>query len=87
MKQKVKALFFYAYWDGSYNERNEFVDECKALGMPFEMIDVETEDGLKASLKYDVKMCPRVLFVRNNRVIGRENGKSAYLKVEDYINK
>lgn len=87
MKRNLKALFFYAYWDGSYSERNEFVEECKRLGMPFEMIDVETEEGFRISEKHKIKMCPRVVFLKNGREIGRENGKCAYLKVENYINR
>lgn len=87
MKRNLKALFFYAYWDGSYNERNEFVDECKALGVPFDIIDVETEEGFKLSEKHNIKMCPRVVFLKNGKEIGRENGKSAYMKIENYINR
>lgn len=87
MKKKLKAIFFYAYWDGSYSERNEFVDECRQLGMPFECVDVETEEGFHFSQKFDIKMCPRAVFVKNGKVLGIENGKSAYLKVENYINR
>lgn len=62
-----------------------FYDEVKRLGVKYEVIDVESDEGVELSIKYTVRNVPTLVFVKNGQEIGRETGSTAYLKIKDYL--
>lgn len=85
MKKNVKAMYFYAYWDNNVDAKNKFVEECKKLKIPFEVIDCETELGVKLSIKYNVKLCPMMLFFRNSKEVSRCVGNKAHEQLQNFV--
>lgn len=87
MKKSVKAMYFHAYWDGNFELKNAFVETCKALRIPFETVDCETELGVSLSCKYGVKLCPTVLIFEKGKEVYRGRGKDALLELQNHIKK
>lgn len=85
MRKNVKAMYFYAYWDENVNAKNLFIETCKAHKMPYEAVDCETEMGVKLSCKYNVKLCPMVLFFKDGKEVGRFIGNHAYEQVQNFV--
>lgn len=85
MRKNVKAMYFYAYWDNNMESKNLFVDECKKHKIQFEVVDCESELGVKLSCKYNVKLCPMVLFFKDGKECGRFIGNNAYVKVQNFV--
>lgn len=71
MKKRFKVLYFYAYWDKNYELKDLFYEECKKRNIFFDCVDVETEEGLGVSCKYNVKLCPYVIVFDNGKEIKR----------------
>lgn len=83
--KKTKAVLYVAPWcGGCVKMKPEFYKECKANGVDFEIVDVETPEGVKRSIKNSVRNVPTIIFVRNGREVGREKGNTSYLKIADY---
>ena len=85
MKKNVKAMYFYAYWDNNMEAKNLFIEACKEVKIPFEIIDCETELGDKLSIKYGVKICPMALFFKDGEEVGRFIGNNAYKQVQNFV--
>lgn len=87
MSSKVKVLFFGSEeWCVSCRKMKPlFYDEVKKLGVKYEVIDVESDEGVELSIKYTVRNVPTLVFVKNGQEIGRETGSTAYLKIKDYL--
>lgn len=82
---KTKVLYFYAMWDNHATEKlNNFYKAVKALKVPFDVIDVETPEGVKASIKYEVRNVPTILYVnpKNGKEIDRDKGNTAYERIQ-----
>ena len=82
---KTKVLYFYAMWDNNATEKlNNFYKAGKALKVPFDVIDVETPEGVKASIKYEVRNVPTILYVNlhNGKEIDRDKGNEAYTRIQ-----
>lgn len=87
MKKKgLKAIYFQAYWDGCFEERDFFADYCKENKIPFEFIDAESENGVKMSIMHTVRDCPTILFFQNGKEIARYRGKDFVKNGADFIN-
>jgi hypothetical protein len=85
MKQKIKAVYYYAHWDGNQENKERFVETCKTLDVPFETVDCETPDGVEESIKKGIKMLPMVVFYKKRKEIGRCKGNYAYSEIEYYL--
>lgn len=87
MGSKTKVLFFGSEeWCHSCRKMKPlFYDEVKRLGVKYEVIDVESDEGVELSIKYTVRNVPTLVFVKNGQEIGRETGSTAYLKIKDYL--
>jgi hypothetical protein len=86
MKQKIKAVYYHAYWDGNFDNKDRFVEACKLFKIPFELIDCESQAGVKASIKNEVRMLPTVIFYnKGGKEIGRCKGNYAYSEIENYL--
>lgn len=84
-KGKKKALFFWAAWDKDFFKKiNDFKNECHILKIPYELIDVETEGGVRASVKYGVRNVPTIVVVGDNKVVGVERGNRGYKELCKY---
>ena len=80
---KTKDLYFYAMWYNHATEKlNNFYKAVKALRVPFDVIDVETPDGVNASIKYGVRNVPTILYVQGNKEIDRDKGNEAYTRIQ-----
>jgi thioredoxin-related protein len=63
-----------------------FKEECEKLNVKYEIIDVESDEGVDLSTEYKVRNIPTLIFLDdNNNVIGRASGSSAYKEIEKYI--
>lgn len=83
---KIRALLFWAGWcNGCTEMKPKFYDEAKECGLKYELIDVEEPDGVALSIKYSVKNVPTIIFLKGNKVIGREKGNNSYLSVSKYV--
>ena len=85
-ESKLKVLFFTAPWCVSCSKlKDKFYETVKGLGVKYEVIDVESDEGVELSIKYTVRNVPTLVFVKNGQEIGRETGSTAYLKIKDYL--
>lgn len=86
MSNKTKCYFFTAPWCVSCTKmKDKFYDTVKELGIKYEVIDVESDEGVELSTKYTVRNVPTLVFIKNGQEIGRETGSSSYLKIKDYL--
>lgn len=86
-KKNFKVILLSAQWcRGCLAMKPYFVQTCKELGVRFEVLDVEEEDGLNLSIKHKVRNVPTILFFKDGELIGRETGNTSYEKIKDYIN-
>jgi thiol-disulfide isomerase/thioredoxin len=86
MKKGLKVVFYAAPWcGGCVRMKPKFYAECKNLGVDFEVVDVETEDGVERSIKHCVRDVPTLVFMKNGREIGREKGNDAYQHIVEYV--
>ena len=80
--KKTKVLYFYAPWDNNaYEKVREFKEEMKNLRVPYEIIDVETPEGVNASIKYTVRNVPTIIYTRSGKVVARDKGNDAYKRI------
>lgn len=86
-ESKLKVLYFGSdEWCVSCRKMKPlFYDEVKKLGVKYEVIDVESDEGVDLSVKYTVRNVPTLVFVKNGQEVGRESGSSSYLKIKDYL--
>lgn len=85
---KKRFLFFYADWDlHPYAKNDQFCNECKAHGVKFKLIDVETPIGVDLSIKYGIKNVPAMAVIneKTGKVLGIEKGNAAYQHIVEYI--
>lgn len=83
---KTKVVFYSAPWcSGCTKMKPKFYDTCKSLGVSFEIVDVEDEDGVARSIKYNIRNVPTLVFMKNGREIGRAKGNNAYELIEQYV--
>lgn len=86
-KSKLKVLFFGSEeWCISCKKMKPlFYEEVKKLGVKYDVIDVESDEGVDLSVEYTVRNVPTLVFLKNGKEIGRETGSSSYLKIKDYL--
>lgn len=86
MKKGLKVIFYAAPWcDGCVRMKPKFYAECKNLGVDYEVVDVESEDGVARSIKHGVRDVPFLVFMKNGKEIGREKGNDAYQFIVNYV--
>lgn len=62
-----KAIYFGATWCGQCKVfKPKFEEECKRLGLDYEIIDVEEKDELAA--QYSVRNIPFVVAIKNEQM-------------------
>lgn len=85
-KGKIKALYFWASWDRDfYKKLDDFKNECKLLKLPNATIDVETEEGVEASITYGIRNVPAIVVLKGNKVVGIERGNNGYENLCKYV--
>lgn len=85
-KKQRKVAFMYADWcSGCERMKQKFYDECRRVGIRFEVVDVEEPQGVEMSIKFGVRNVPTLIFFDGNREIGRAHGNESYLKIKDYV--
>lgn len=70
-------MYFYAYWDYSEIARHKFIEVCKEYNYPFTCVDCESKEGVDMSIKYGIKMCPRVGIFFKGKLVQVVNGRCA----------
>lgn len=85
---KVHLMLFWAGWCSGCTEMKPlFYDEAKKYGIKYDLIDVEEENGVNLSVKYEVRNVPTILVFKGNKLIGRECGNSSYQRIKNYVDK
>lgn len=77
MKNDLFLMYFHAYWDSAETSKRKFAEACKEYNYPFTFVDCETKEGLDLSIKYGIKMCPRVGIFYKGKLMKIINGKYA----------
>lgn len=85
-KEKIKVSYFFAEWcypseKQIYNIRNV----CQLHDVEYDIVDVETEGGVKASIKLCVRNVPTIIIFKGNREIKRINGNFGYKELDEYF--
>lgn len=85
-KNNRKAILFWAAWDNNFLKKlTDFTSEVRRNKIPYETLDVETHEGVAASIKYKVRNVPTIAIVENNKCIALEKGNSGYTKLKQYF--
>lgn len=85
-KNKMKALFFWAAWDSNISDKiRKFRAECDEFNIPNALIDVETENGVNASIMYGIRNVPAIVIMKDGRCVGIERGNHAYENLYKYV--
>lgn len=78
MKTEVIAFFAPSWCSSSAKMMPTFKklsDEMTSKYLTFAMVDVESEEGVDLSTKYEVRNVPIILIVRSGKVMGRIMGR------------
>jgi len=66
----IKILFFTAPWCGTCKILKPIINEVhKELNLPYELIDVNTSEGMSLASKYQIKTVPKVLLIKDSEII------------------
>lgn len=85
-KKSRKVVFMFAPWcSGCERMKQKFYDECRRVGMRFEVVDVEEPNGVDMSIRFNVRNVPTLLFFEGKKEIGRAHGNESYLQIKDYV--
>lgn len=80
--KKTKVNYFFASWDNNaYEKLDKFYNEVKNLKVPYEVIDVETQDGVQKSIKYGVRNVPTIVYTVKGKEVDRDKGNTAYQRM------
>jgi hypothetical protein len=63
----------------------KFYDKCREVGMAFEVVDVEDDEGVARSIKHGVRNVPTLVFMRGGKEIGRAKGNESYKAIDKYV--
>ena len=81
--KKTKVMYFHAEQDkDSYTKLDNFYKTVKKLQVPFEVVDVETPEGVQKSIKYGVRNVPTILYTQGGKEIDRDKGNEAYTRIQ-----
>lgn len=84
-KDKVVYYFYAPAWDDmNFKKRNAFTDECKRIGLYYELINVDTKAGAEKSVELGVRNVPTAIIYKNGKVVGREKGNYIHEVIEKY---
>lgn len=86
MKKRLTFHYFYAYWDDGAKEKYRVKEFCEANKGIFNQIDCETPEGVKESIKWEVKLLPQVIICTGNKELFRVKGKKLVDKIIDCLN-
>lgn len=82
---KKKPIVFYFYapdWDAfAYEKKNKVFNECQKIGLSCSAIDVETQNGVEMSIKYQVRNVPTAVVVDNGKVVDVLKGNTIHEKL------
>lgn len=88
MKTRNKKVVYYFYapaWDDvNFQKKNAFIDECKRIGLYYELINVDSRVGAEKSSVLGVRNVPTAIVYRNGKIIGREKGNYIHEVIEKY---
>lgn len=80
---KTKVLYFFAEWCyPSVAQIPNVVNVCKRYKIPFNLIDVETESGVNASIRMEVRNVPTIVITNNGKEIKRIKGNHGYKELD-----
>lgn len=86
-KNKITVYFCYALWSSAniYYIRDKFIETCKEVGVRYELIDVDTEDGAKFSVKHGFRNVPIMLVFKDGKEIDRVKGNNCFVSLLKYL--
>lgn len=89
---KIKVLFFHAYWCKSCKKMEDVFSEVEESfkedkNVTFESVDVESENGVKLSCRYEVRNVPAIVIVNERNVVEKLLGKKSSEELKTIIEK
>lgn len=85
MAKKINytAHLCYAQWASKdiYEIKDKFVETCKGLGIKYDLIDVDTEDGARYSVEHNFNNVPIIIVYKNGKEIARYKGNQCYINL------
>ena len=88
MSQKIRPIVMYFYapeWDRNATEKKDkVVKACKEFGLAYNLIDVETPNGVSSSIKYEVRNVPTAVILKDGKTIGVEKGNYIHDLLANY---
>lgn len=80
-KRNLSATLCWAQWAAkNINEiKDNFVSTCKSIGIRFELIDVDTEEGAQYSVRRKFRNVPMMIIFENDKEIARYNGNQCFI--------
>lgn len=82
-RKNLTATLCYAQWAAKniYEIKDKFVETCKGLGIKFNLIDVDTEEGAKYSVEHNFNNVPIIIVYENDKEIARYKGNLCYINL------
>lgn len=82
-RRNLSATLYYASWccKNLYELKDKFAETCKGLGIRYDMIDVDTEEGAAYSVKRKFNNVPIILVFENDKEIARYKGNLCYINL------
>lgn len=81
-----KVMYFGAPWCGQCKIlKPNFLEECKRLGVEYELIDVEEKE--EVAYKFQVRNLPTLVFILDGHILGRATGATSWKEIEAYRNR
>ena len=79
-------MYFYApEWDrNAIEKKDKVVKACKEFGLAYNLIDVETQNGVSSSIKYGVRNVPTAVILKDGKTIGVEKGNYIHDLLANY---
>lgn len=88
---KTEVLKFGANWCKSCIQMSptfkEVAKEMKSKDLVFKEIDVEEDEGVELSCKFQVRNVPTILIIKKDRVVERITGTRTKNELEEIIEK
>lgn len=82
-KRNLTAHLCYAQWccKNVYELKEKFIETCKGLGIRYEIIDVDTEEGAEYSVKNNFRNVPIIIVYENDKEIARYKGNLCFINL------
>lgn len=85
LNKDIICLYFYAWWDGCDKYKNKFIKVCRAHMLRHQFVDCETPQGVRESIRRQVRMCPTVIVLERGQEIYRCKGNNVFSELDAFF--